>query len=195
MTLRRAALAIVFCMTSASAQAHTVVAGVGGFAGGLLHPLLVPAHVLVLLTLGLIAGQQSAAHRRILIPLLPVALIAAVILIVRAAAFDSQNSLLALCAICGLLLALARPLPVIVPGALIAAGGVLLMLDSVPALISVQDTLVALTGTAFSALVLFILFVALSARLNQPWQQTGRRIVGSWAAASAILVLALRRVK
>jgi hypothetical protein len=59
----------------------------------------------------------------------------------------------------------------------------------------VQDTLVALSGTAFSALVLFTLFATLSACLTRPWQQIGRRIIGSWAAASAILVLALRLVK
>jgi hydrogenase/urease accessory protein HupE len=45
------------------AHAHDVVAGVGGFYGGLLHPLLVPAHVLALTSLGLLIGQQTPRQR------------------------------------------------------------------------------------------------------------------------------------
>lgn len=194
--IRRAALATaVLLAATASAQAHTVIEGVTGFPGGALHPLLVPAHALLLLTLGLLTGQQSAPQRRVLIPLFPLSLMAAVALIAAAFAFESQNAILWLCALNGALLALAWPLPLIVAAILIAAGGIALMLDSVPALLSVQETLSALSGTAFSALTLFILFATLSARAIRPWQQTGRRIIGSWATASAILVLALRFVK
>jgi urease accessory protein len=192
---RAAAAAAALLAAAAPAQAHTVIEGVSGFPGGLLHPLLVPAHALLLVTLGLLAGAQTAEQRRILMPLFPLALIAAVVLIILAFAYDSQSTVLWLCALNGALLALAWPLPLVVPAVLIAAGGIALMLDSVPALLSVQDTLSALSGTAFSALAVFTLFAALSARTTQPWQTTGRRIVGSWAAASAVLVLALRFVK
>lgn len=195
MRLRRAALAAVMAASGTPAQAHTVIEGVGGFPGGLLHPLLVPAHALVLLTLGLLAGQQAAAHRRLVIPLFSAALIAAVALIAAAVALDTQNAILWLCVVNGALVALAWPLPPLVPGALIVAGAIALMLDSVPALLSVQATLMALSGTAFSALAVFTLVVALSAQASRPWQMTGRRILGSWAAASAILVLVLRLAK
>jgi len=191
-----AAVAAIACVAvSGPAQAHTVIAGMSGFPGGLLHPLLVPAHALLLLTLGLVAGAQAWPQRRILMLLFPLSQIAAVVLIVLAFAADTQNAILWLGAIAGALLALARPLPRVVTACVIAAGGVALMLDSVPALLSVQETLSALSGTAFSAFVLFALTAGLSSRLTRPWQMTGRRILGSWAAASAILVLALRLVK
>ncbi len=67
--MRRAALAaVILCLATAAAQAHTVIPGIGGFPGGLLHPLLVPAHALTLIALGLLAGSfarpaQAAAAR------------------------------------------------------------------------------------------------------------------------------------
>lgn len=195
MRLRRAAFAAILAASGSPAQAHTVIEGVSGFPGGLLHPLLVPAHALLLLTLGLLAGQQTSAHRRILLPLFSAALIAAIAFIAAAVALDTHNAILWLCAVGGVLVALARPLPPLLPAALLVAGAAALMLDSVPGLLSVRDTLMALSGTAVSALALFTLVVALSARANQPWQMTGRRILGSWAAAGAILVLALRLAK
>ena len=195
MTRKCAALTLAIATASTPAQAHTVIESVSGFPGGLLHPLLVPAHILLLLTLGLLAGQQTVHQRRILLPLFPLSLIATTILIVAAFAFETQNVILWLCILNGILLALAWPLPLIVPAALIVAGALALMLNSVPALLSVQETLSALSGTAFSALLVFILFAVASAHATRPWQMTGRRIIGSWATASAILVLALRLAK
>lgn len=195
MTRKCAALTLAIATASTPAQAHTVIESVSGFPGGLLHPLLVPAHALLLVTLGLLAGQQTVHQRRILLPLFPLSLIATTILIVAAFAFETQNVILWLCILNGILLALAWPLPLIVPAALSFAAGIALMLDSVPALLSVQETLSALSGTAFSALVVFVLLTAVSAQATRPWQMTGRRIIGSWAAASAVLVLALRLAK
>jgi len=48
--------------------AHAPFIGVDGFYGGLLHPLLVPAHAMALLALGLLiagaAGSRKEAGRR-----------------------------------------------------------------------------------------------------------------------------------
>ena len=49
------------------------------------------------------------------------------------------------------------------------------------------------TGLAGFVVLLTIALVAIAA--NQPWQQIALRIIGSWIAASAILVLALRFVR
>lgn len=192
---RRPAVAALFALFATPAQAHVVIEGLSGFSGGLLHPLLVPAHVLLLLTLGLLAGQQSARSRRLLLPLFAAALIAAIALIASAVAYDTGNAILWLCVVSGTLLALAWPLPPLVAAALTGVSAVALMLDSVPAVLSVEETLKALSGTALSAVVLFGAIAFVSARANRSWQLIGGRILGSWAAASAILVLALRLAK
>src|SRR5262250_488988 len=78
------------------AQAHDVVAGVGGFSGGLLHPLLVPAHALALLALGLALGQQPRWPAGALF--FGVGLVAGITLIVAAFAITTDTAVLAVAA-------------------------------------------------------------------------------------------------
>ena len=56
-----AAAALV--LSAQPALAHPPPLGIGGFPGGLLHPLFVPAHALAVLALGLLIGQQAAGAR------------------------------------------------------------------------------------------------------------------------------------
>jgi hypothetical protein len=103
--------------------------------------------------------------------------------------------LLACGGLAGLIVVLARPLPIALTGALIVTGGMALELDSVPAVISVQDTLLALAGTAFGAWLALLLVAVSTRNPTQDWQRIGVRVLGSWAAASAILVLTLKFAK
>jgi urease accessory protein len=50
---------------------------------------------------------------------------------------------------------------------------------------------VTLAGTALGACLALAIIAACASRLRRSWQRVGMRIVGSWIAASAILVLAL----
>jgi urease accessory protein len=106
----------------------------------------------------------------------------------------AQESLLAATAVTGLMLALARPWPVAGGMALAAASGLALALDSPPEAITLHEANLALAGTAAAAAAALWALAWLSARLHRHWQRTGARILGSWIAASAILVLALRLV-
>ena len=67
-----------------------------------------------------------------------------------------------------------------------------IMLDSVPDEISMQKTFLALVGTAIAAFVVQTMITEAARWARRDWQRIGVRIVGSWIAASAILVLALR---
>ena len=63
-------LVIIICMIvvlalPGTASAHSGFAGATGFTGGLLHPLLVPAHILVVAALGLLIGQQAPRWGRV----------------------------------------------------------------------------------------------------------------------------------
>jgi hydrogenase/urease accessory protein HupE len=184
--------ALVLLSTATPASAHNVV-GVGGIYGALLHPLLVPAHVLAIVALGLLASQQGPAHGRGLVALFGLSLMAGIGAIVLAfAADDPDLALLAVAALAGIGVAIAYPLPMLVTGPLAAVAGIAVMLDSVPQEISMLATLMALMGTAIVAVAMMAAVMALALRLKHGWPAIAVRVVGSWIAASAILVLALR---
>jgi urease accessory protein len=174
------------------ASAHDV-AGVGGFSGALLHPLLVPGHVLAIVALGLLASQQKPPHSRSLVLLFMLALMAGIALIALAfAAEDPDRVVLALAALAGIAVAIAQPLPVLVTGPLVCIAAIAIMLDSVPQEISMVATFLALMGTCIAAEVMMAAVAAMALRLRHGWSAIAVRVVGSWIAASAILVLALR---
>jgi hypothetical protein len=80
-------------------------------------------------------------------------------------------------------------------GVLLAAVvGLALALDSPPEAISVRDANLALLGTATGAVLVLVALVQMTSRLTRAWQRIGARVLGSWIAACAILVLALRLV-
>ena len=178
MKLLQAVCAIVLAgLASSSAQAHTVIDGVGGFQGGLLHPLLVPAHALALVALGLLTGNQSPRGRVTLVLAFVAGLAVSFALV--SLAFSTANAeliVLAFAGVTGLLLASGRhpPFFVGVPVAAFAASAI--VFDSVPAVPSVQDTVLSLGGTAIAATLIVAVTALLSAALPQRW----RGISGKW---------------
>jgi hydrogenase/urease accessory protein HupE len=178
-----------------AATAHAPFEGAGSFYGGLLHPLFVPAHAIAVMGMGLLVGQQAPRWRwRWPAPASYVvglgvgfaAMISAV------APGPAEEILLAATAACGALVAVERPLPEILGCALALSTGVALALDSPPGVISVREANVIVIGTFCGATMLLLAVVVLTAMLCRHWQRIGVRILGSWIAASAILVLTLR---
>lgn len=190
---RLAPLAVViFGATTDAADAHVVI-GVTGFAGGLLHPLLVPAHVMATAALALLIGQRQGLRT------LPIAYAAGVMLGLGAIALAyvppfAEEALLVLCAITGLLVAFAQPLPWLFDVVLAAATGLALALDSPPEAVSISEANLTLLGTGLSATALLTVLAWFASQIRYDGQRIGARILGSWIAASAIIVLALRMV-
>jgi hypothetical protein len=163
------------------------------FAGGLLNPVLVPAHVLALCALGLLIGQQPPFRQIALLTAFAGSLISGIIIIVAAYVVrDADLGLLAVAALGGVAVATAHPRSLVAAVPLTLIAGAALPLDSVPQEISMLKSFLALAGTAVAALLLVGLLGLMVARLRRDWQRLGMRIAGSWIAASAILVLALR---
>jgi urease accessory protein len=161
--------------------------------GGLLHPLLVPTHVITLVGLGLLACQQAARVRGAMVVTFAAGLLAGLVAVVMAFAVEDADVVALLCgAAAGLLTAFAQPAPLLLATPLAAVAGVAIELDSVPEEISMRATVLALAGTMITATVTLILVAAITADRTRDWQRIGIRILGSWIAASAILVLALR---
>jgi urease accessory protein len=191
--IRAAFAAALLCLATTTAQAHTVIPGIGGFSGGLLHPLLVPAHTLSLIALGLLAGRFATAAQALLLAVFAIAALVAFTLIAMAySATRAETFVLCLGAATGLVLATGLLPPLPVAAGLTAAIAGALLFDSVPPVLSVSETALSLTGTTMSAIVVASACAYLSGALPLRIRQIAVRIAGSWIAASAIMVLALR---
>jgi len=171
-----------------------------GFVAGLLHPLVLPAHVLALLALGLLIGQQRADTRHLSLAVFVTGVAAGL----TAIAFEvgqtpAADVLLAAAFVSGASAAIARPLPALVCALLAAIAGVALALDSPPEATSIAVATAMLVGTGLGAsLALAVIASGTSYLLHMgewTWARLGGRVVSSWIAASAILVLAVRFVR
>ena len=180
-------------MVACPALAHPPPLGIPGFLGGVLHPLFVPAHLMAILALGLLIGQQGGRWGRVVPAEFVAALIAGLVaLTFGIAPREVDVVVLALAAFSGLLTALGRSLPQLVGTMLAALTGFAVALDSPPDVISVREANLTLIGTGFGGTILLVAATEAAARLTRQRQRIALRILGSWIAASAVLVLALR---
>jgi len=167
------------------------VAAARALAGGLLHPLLAPAHVVALAGLAVAAGR--AGSRVAIVAAFALGLAGGLGAIAWGVGETPANDvLLAAAAACGVLAAGLPRLPawLAVPPAPVI--GVAIGLDSPPQAISVGAAVPMLLGTACGGVIALALLAAAASALAGRWQGIVLRVAGSWLAAIAILVLALR---
>jgi hypothetical protein len=103
----------------------------------------------------------------------------------------ARSVLLAVAAVLGVLVAAAWT-PKLLAWLLAAIAGAALALDSPPQAVRIADAYAMLAGTAIGACAMLLVVAAIAGRANADWQRLGVRILGSWVAASAILVLAVQ---
>jgi urease accessory protein len=75
---------------------------------------------------------------------------------------------------------------------LAAIAGAALALDSPPQAVTITEAYATLAGTTAGACAMLVVVSAVAAHADADWQRLGVRILGSWIAASAILVLAVQ---
>ena len=192
----RSLIVLAVFIAPGAASAHPVFGGIGGFPGGLLHPLFVPAHLLAIVAVGVLIAQNASCRRWLYAIAFSAGLLAGFAAI--ASAYTpalTGETLLALAFIGGALVALAKPLPRPLIGLLTAATGIAIALDSPPDAISLREAALMQIGTFWGATILLFVIYECARRLTRGWQRVGVRILGSWIAASAVLVLALRLAK
>lgn len=177
-----------------AARAHPAFAGADGFASGFLHPFFVPAHATAIIATGLLIARQAPRWRLrfVFIAGLAVGFFAIASAYVPTLA-DVALLLLALFA--SVLLALAKPLPPLLVGAIALAIGGAIALDSPPEAMTVPAAMEMQLGVFFGATLFLYAVSEAASRIRVHWQLVGVRILGSWIAASAILVLALQFAK
>ena len=160
------------------------------FVDGLLNPLTTPAHVLVLLALALLLARQPQRYAVLLV--FALALAAGFLAIVLAVeTTPARTVLLAVAAALGVMIAAAWA-PKLLAWLFAAIAGAALALDSPPQAVTITAAYATLGGTAVGACAMPMVVAAIAAHANADWQRLGIRILGSWIAASAILVLAVQ---
>ena len=154
MRLLALALGLALLMSADAALAHPAFEGAVGFYGGVLHPLLVPAHALTITVTGLLGAQQEP---RWPVPACYAAALVGGFAAMMAAYYAPQSAgevLLATAGVSGVFVAIARPLPHPLSCALALTTGAALALDSPPGGISVAQAHLAVLGTFFAAIPL-----------------------------------------
>jgi urease accessory protein len=185
---------VVVLALNSPAFAHAPIKGIGVFYNGLLHPLFVPAHLLLLFGLGLLLGQHAPGMSRFgwfafVLALWTGLLVGQVFGISVSAIFLLIGALTA-----GLVVTLGRPIPGMAAAAITGLAGVGIGVDSMPEPLTRKETWLTLAGTGLGAVLILSYVGGIAAWLRQPWQRIGIRVAGSWTAASALLVLALALV-
>lgn len=162
---------------------------IAGVVSGLTQFFL-PTHLLAVVALGLLIGRR--------LPLLHLALFALGLLggslLIASATRETPAALvlLAMAATAGFMVVLAWTPPAILTGALALIAGAALALNAPPQALTIPVAAAEQFGSAIAALVTLTPAALIAMKVDRPWQRIGVRVVGSWIAASAILVLALR---
>ncbi|MFZ1386688.1 MAG: hypothetical protein WBP46_10120 [Thiolinea sp.] len=162
---------------------------------GCLHPLIVPAHLMVLLALGLLLGQQDKSLLRTgLISFLVSLSLALVLTRVLPRIQHSDLSLLVLALSLGSLVILKLRLNLALVLTLSVMTGGLIGLDSaITALPGLDKNKIylQLLGTGLSATLILSLLALLSFYLNKLFAGIAVRVIGAWVTAGSLMVLAL----
>jgi urease accessory protein len=160
------------------------------FVDGFINPLTTPAHVLTLLALALLLAAQPQRLAGVLI--FALALAAGFIAIVLAVeTTPARIVLLAVAVALGAMVAAAWASKSLA-WLLAVIAGAALALDSPPQAVMITEAYATLAGTAAGACAMLVLVAALAGHAHADWQRLGVRILGSWIAASSILVLAVQ---
>ncbi|MCH2101741.1 MAG: hypothetical protein MK209_07445 [Planctomycetes bacterium] len=173
---------------------HNPIEGIGSFYGGILHPLVVPEQALLLVTTSAFLAQQGLPALRRAIPVGLVLLGAAVFAQPLCAWAPPQSLALVLGALLGLSVAAQLRLPLVFPVVIAGLFGLVIGLSTDLQEIPVREEGLFQSGALLGGgLGLLCLAVWLeSAELL--WQEVVIRVLGSWAAASSLIVLMWQRV-
>jgi urease accessory protein len=154
---------------------------------------LVPAHVLALVSVALLAGRARFRESSGFVAAFAVGLAAGLgALAAGAGETPAADVLMVAAVLSGFAAAAALRLPAGPAEVLAFIVGLAAGLDSPPDAISLREAILGLIGTACGGIAALAIMVALSAAVAPIWNGIALRVAGSWIAAIALLVLALR---
>lgn len=187
-----AAIAGAALVAADPAIAHAPIKGIGAFYNGILHPLIVPAHLLLITAIGLLLGQHAPALSRDgWIAFIAAAWLALIIGMNSQWRVPEAVPLVLTLAIAAMLI-WARPPAVLLLVALTAAAGTAIGFDSRPDFAGPESTTVAVIGTALGVAILVSYAGGISTLFVSGWKRIAVRVAGSWAASITAVILSLK---
>ena len=191
--------ALVFSLILAATSpvmAHSPIKGIGDFYSGFLHPLFVPAHLLLLIALGLFIGQKGVRENNLSILVFFVSTVVGLILSWFLVGNDIEIVLLGIAASIGLLVVLNLTVGIYLSAMIAAIVGLCIGIDSAQDTLLGREKFITLLGSGIGINILYIYTTGLTNYLSdKTWQKIGIRIVASWIVASSFLVIALSQSK
>jgi hydrogenase/urease accessory protein HupE len=180
-------LALAFCPSPA--EAHLVETGLGPAYDGIAHFALSPEDFVPIAGAALLAGLRGKAEARLTILVLPLAWLVGGVLggLPGAPAFVSPSWVSFM--IVGGLVAADLKVPVAITVALIGALGLTLGYPNGVAMAGYGQGLRGVFGSAAAIFVIVTLIATLAAVTAAGWIRIAWRVVGSWMAASGLLLL------
>ena len=189
----RLSLFVFLLIAPETVLAHSPIKGIGDFFNGILHPLLVPAQVLAIFSLGLWYGQNQPTENKMSVIFYLIALIFGLVA-TRFLSADNDVSIILLlgATIVGLLIISNYKLAKDAYRMVGLLFGFILGLDSAQNGLNLKATLLTLFGSGVGIYFLLLYAMALSESFSKKtWQNIAVRVLSSWISASALMVLAL----
>ena len=187
------AVVILLLVVPGVAHAHAPLQGVNPFFNGFIHPLFVPPHFLLLLATGLLLGQQGVKSQPVVVRGFFVATFLGLILAWFSIVQLAEMFLLVASVSVSLLAVVSFPVDYRVCMLIAMVAGFAAGVDSSFETLSNMDRLMALCGSGVGIGMLMLYPMLLTHHFSKKhWQKIAVRVISSWIAASALLVLALR---
>lgn len=186
------AFALLLGALPTPAAAHSTFKGMGTFYSFMLHPFVVPAHLLVLIATGLMLGQQDSRIGGMGLRALAVGLVFGLLLDAGLGNETvPERGLLLVALLLGAAVSLGRSMPfsLVMLGSGVA--GLMIGLDSAPGVVNTQTLALAYAGLSFGIMWIVTIIEGYTVDLTRDWQSIGKRIVGSWIVAASLLTLTL----
>ena len=186
---RAAAVALAPAFLAQRAEAHLVETGLGPVYDGVAHFALSPEYYAPIFGAALFAGLRGKDHARLAVALLPLSWLVGGVLggFPGAPAFVAPLWMTFLAV--GGLVAADLELPIGATGALITTLGLILGYPNGLAMAESGQGLRGVIGSTAAIFVLVTLVAALAAGTTIAWVRIAWRVLGSWIAASGVLLL------
>ncbi len=181
---------LVLALVPIQALAHAPIAGLGSFYNGMLHPLLVPSHALLLVAAGMFFGQQGVTDNEPALATFAIAVLIGLTIAFFAGDLGIESALLVAAVVIGVVVAASPGLNLYWCSGILAIVGLLIGIDSAQETLTGKERFGSLLGSGISIYFLMLFVMGWSDTKDRQWQKIGVRIIGSWIAASSLMMLA-----